>query len=272
MKENRMRRLFAVFLLLLSSSAYAWGDLGHKIVADIAQLRLKEINPDAEKEVRRLLHNQSMASVAMQPDTLKKTTMKFTKNWHFTDIPIDPEGTTYLASRDCVDSDCVVDQIANAKKTLGDTSKSDADRKLALIFLIHLVGDAHQPLHCAEGKLPNGEPDGGGNGVSVRVSGDRTNLHTFWDARLLERHGFNRADYVDFLENLDVDEDAAAAGTVEEWVNATHKSAEEISYKKLPANHRIDNAYFNVSLPLADQQLLKGGLRLARLINEALGE
>src|SRR3954451_4844874 len=261
-----MRRLMAVILLLVPSSLFAWGRLGQAVVADIAQ---QNLNDTAAAEVERLLGGKSMASISSVPDQIRSKRPE-TGPWHFTDIPVTRD---YDESKDCVDTNCVVDQITAARKTLADHAKSDADRKDALIFLTHLVGDIHQPLHCAM-RMKNGKSDRGGNLVSVHILGDTDNLHHVWDATLLEQEELDQQDLVDFLTG-DVlgtrDPAELASGTVEDWAAQSHKLAQDNAYGKLPKSNRISAGYLDDNTKVVDEQLLKGGLRLARLINEALG-
>jgi nuclease S1 len=264
-----MRRSIAVLLLLVPSSLYAWGRLGHAVVADIAQQNLSDT---AGAEVDRLLGGKSMASISSVPDQIRNKRPE-TGPWHFTDIPVTRE---YDAAEDCVDTNCVVDQVKAAQKTLGDRSKSDADRKDALIFLTHLVGDLHQPLHCAM-RLKSGKSDRGGNLVKVRVNGNQDNLHHVWDATLLEQEELNQSDYVDFLTGDfigDRDPETLMTGTVEDWAGQSHTLAQESAYKPIKNSSKvvtISAKYLDDNTKVVDDQLLKGGLRLARLINEALG-
>jgi len=262
-----MRRLLAVIVLLVPSSLFAWGRLGHAVVADIAQQNLDDT---ASAEVDRLLGGKSLASISSVPDQIRDKRPE-TGPWHFADIPITRD---YDESQDCVDTNCVVDQIKAAQKTLADRSKSDADRKDALIFLTHLVGDVHQPLHCATRLMHNGKSDKGGNLVIVHINGDTEKLHRVWDSTLLEQEELNEQDLVDFLTGDVIgsrDPAELAAGTVEEWAAQSHQLAHDNAYGKLPKSNRINDAYLEDNTKVIDEQLLKGGLRLARLLNEALG-
>jgi len=184
----RMRCPLVTFLLALLVSVpnlFAWGGEGHKIIAAIADKRL---TPGARMQVIALLEGTPLPDVASWADDVRKERPE-TSRWHYVDIPY--EATSYDAARDCQltdHGDCVIAEIVRAEKMLGDTSQSEADRAEALKFLIHFLGDMHQPLHCAERKDPvTGKGDRGGNDVHLSFFGTPTNLHAVWDSGLIER-------------------------------------------------------------------------------------
>ena len=188
-----MRNLAAVFLLLtfFSSRSFAWGPKGHRIIAEIAQSRL---SPAVKVQVRKLLGDDDLAAVANWADEIKAERPE-TSGWHFVDIPLDSAG--FSAPRDCYRPDhrhllseqdhhnCIVDRIEMFQRVLADESASREKRIEALKFLIHFVGDVHQPLHAI------GEARGG-NEIhviefgSTECGGRSCNLHFVWDIGLIE--------------------------------------------------------------------------------------
>ena len=138
-----------VLVCLAPLRANAWGGTGHRIVAMIAEGRL---TPRARAEVRRLLgNNVSLSSVAVIGADLRSSRPE-TGNFHFVDIPIESNGT-FDPARDCEPSqrgDCVLAALERFRAELADESQSRGRRAFALKFIVHLVGDMHQPLHCAE--------------------------------------------------------------------------------------------------------------------------
>ena len=262
-----MRRFLLVLSLLVPQTVWAWGNLGHQTVGAIADTKL---TPAARTEVRKLLgKGQSLMSVATKADQIRSSRPE-TAPWHFVDIP--KEEDAFDEARDCANDDCVIDRIEEFKGVLADTSASKAKRKEALIFLVHFVGDLHQPMHCAEATLPNGQSDRGGNSVKVKGLGQGNNLHRVWDASLLEEEGLDRADLVShLLDDVELDEDETVQGTPREWAEAAHKLARDNAYDMLqqPGN-KIDQDYIDTNIEVVDQQLWRAGIRLAHIINEAL--
>ena len=144
----------------LPSAAFAWGAEGHRIVALIAA---SELTPQAKAQVESLLGGDaasSMAELSTWADEIKFRRHE-TGPWHYVDIEIDSQG--YNAARDCPTGDCVVAQIERDEHIVGDRSLAMPVRAEALKFLIHFVGDLHQPLHCADNH------DRGGNEVKVKI-------------------------------------------------------------------------------------------------------
>jgi hypothetical protein len=169
-------------LSFLGGTASAWGPQGHVVIAMVAEDRL---TPNARKAVRKMLLGAPLATTAIFADEYRVTHPE-TFRWHFVDIPF--EESDYLEQRDCqvlTTGDCVIHAIERAKATIKDTSAKPFDRADALKYLVHFVGDLHQPFHAIERKQANGKGDEGGNLVDVKFFGEPTNLHTLWDSGLI---------------------------------------------------------------------------------------
>jgi hypothetical protein len=143
--------LTSLLLLIVPCNSFAWGGEGHKIVANIAEVRL---TPEPKAQVQALLDGAHLADVSTWADEVRRD-RPATSRWHYVDIPY--EANSYDEARDCQATDhddCVIAEIARAEKVLGDTSRSKSNRAEALKFLVHFVGDMHQPLHSIERKDP----------------------------------------------------------------------------------------------------------------------
>lgn len=186
-----MRRLLLASLLSVMTSALiigpalAWGPVGHAIIAEIAEARL---TPAAAQAVAQLLSQdgaQHLDQIASWADAIRPSHPE-TGPWHFVDIPLSAQG--YNAARDCPGGNCVVEQIQRWGAVLGDATVAPAERLIALKYVVHFVGDIHQPLHCetnfASRPPPNG--DRGGNDVHLTYFGRSTNLHAVWDGGIIE--------------------------------------------------------------------------------------
>jgi len=271
---------FALALLLVGLMplrAGAWGGTGHRIVAIIAESRL---TPRARREVRRLLgRNVSLSSVATFADDIRSFRPE-TSQFHFVDIPL--EENSFNQTRDCTPNargDCILAALERFRGELADTSLSTARRAFALKFIIHLVGDMHQPLHCADN-----HNDRGGNNVKIfwfgSSNGGKFNLHGLWDSIIINGTGFNDARFAQELEGELTPDEATTleAGTPEEWALQAHKAAQDVAYGALPKDAggafverpRLGAVYLRKARPVIDDQLTKGGVRLAKVLNEAL--
>ena len=166
--------------VLFSTQAWAWGNEGHQIIAYIAA---SQLTPKARAEVGQLLGGDAesaMVRASTWADEIRPHRRE-TSRWHYVDIPIGSAG--YDAGRDCLADDCVVGQIERDEKIIGARQLMPAIRSEALRFLIHFVGDLHQPLHASNNQ------DRGGNEVKVLFQGRRTNLHAIWDTPVVRALG-----------------------------------------------------------------------------------
>jgi hypothetical protein len=257
----------SVLALLFSASntAKAWGPEGHAVIADVADAHL---TPNAKSIVKTLLGHSTMAGVASWADTVRNQRPQ-TYNWHFVDIEI--ENSDYVPTRDCPQTakgDCALAAIDRFKVVLANTKAPKADRTEALKYLIHFIGDIHQPLHCAD------HHDRGANDVQVKYCGHGTNLHHAWDSDLISSTGLAEGDYrahvEAYVDGLSSDEVAKIqSGTPTEWALASHALAVGDSYK-VPADKDLCGVYTDENLVVIDQQLANGGLRLAKVLNDIL--
>lgn len=271
-----MRFLFLPALLLTSLGAATphrpdhaaavdparrWGVTGHRVVARLAATRLSR--PVAEK-VRRLLGGQSMAAVANWADSIRRERAN-TAPWHFVDIPTWEAG--YDAGRDCKEGACIVDALERQLAILRDARRSDADRGEALRFVIHFIGDMHQPLHAGE------RGDRGGNDVKITWLGKPSNLHSLWDSGMLSASGLDEEQYVALLQSrLATRGDLArvASGSIVDWANESHDVARDVVYPFVPQSLAVDMTYYGQVRPVLEDQLLKAGVRLATVLEKAL--
>jgi hypothetical protein len=267
---QRTLHFIALILCTTALRANAWGPDGHCIVARIAALHLTD---KAKAGVDALLSPKKISddSVASWADNVRASRPE-TGPWHFVDIPFD--ATSYIAERDCPSGQCVVAAIEHFAQALADTNTTTVARAEALRFLVHFVGDLHQPLHCAERNK-----DRGGNERSVIFLNRRreANLHRVWDVDIIQESegGQHEIDYADELNSEITPEQQKAwsAGTVADWAWESHVAAVEHAYAGIPTNGpavRLDGDYVLKNGKVIDEQLKKGGIRLAALLNKTL--
>lgn len=247
--------------VLLPSVSMGWGPEGHIVVAKIAAARL---SPAAKTGVRQLLGRHTLESVANFADQVRSK-RPATANWHFVDIPKD--ATDYDANRDCAPTpkgDCVIAELARAQSDLKNRTLAKPKRAEALKFIVHFVGDVHQPLHCSDNS------DRGGNDVKVKFLGKPSNLHRVWDSGIITEANLSAADYADELDSWLESQDTATIekGTVTEWALESHQLAKDNAYN-IPADGDLDSTYVDANQPVVDQQLAFAGLRLAAILNAA---
>lgn len=224
--------------------------------------------PQARTAVTMLLEGQSMVDVASWPDQVRN---QQTAPWHYVNIEIDE--TQYEPDRHCPDRQCVVGQIERFRETLANPSMNSEKRQKALKYLIHFVGDLHQPLHAGQNH------DRGGNDVKVEFLGQSVNpstkkpwnLHQVWDHGLLDQYASDAKQAVAQIDRYLTSQHEAewANGSVVEWAMQSHDQAREHAYT-FAADKRLDDVYVKQALSVIEMQLASAGIRLARVLNMAL--
>lgn len=257
--------MLMLIILLQGSVVYAWDATGHAIVAMLAEERL---TPHARAVVKTLLQGQSFVDVASWPDQVRN---KQTAPWHYVNIEI--EEAQYEPNRHCPDRQCVVGQIERFRETLADPSINPLKRQKALKYLIHFVGDLHQPLHAGQNH------DRGGNDVKVEFLGQSVNpftkkawnLHQVWDHGLLDQYALDAKQAVVQIDQYlrSHHEADLATGSLVEWAMQSHDQARDHAYT-FAADKRLDDAYVKQALPVIEAQLVSAGIRLAHVLNTAL--
>lgn len=253
-----MKRLLVVCLsLLLAHEALAWGQKGHDVTAYVAENHLTK---RAAKRIAAMLEGYSPVYVSNWLDNASHTPeYAYTKTWHYLNVD---EGETLESMPKNPDGDVLkaVTEIVARLKSGGLTPTEEA---LNLRMLIHLVGDMHCPMHA--GHLS----DLGGNRVSVIYFGDATNLHSVWDTALVESaHRWSYAEWQREIDRLSKEEAAeVASGEPADWMRETLELCSEV-YASTPEGTKISYDYVAKYAPVIEQQFVRGGLRLARLLNE----
>jgi hypothetical protein len=246
------------FVLLLPLNCLAWGATGHQVVADIAA---RHLDHKALAAVQDLLGGESMASVSTWMDQIRsQPKYRYTNTWHWVTIP---DGMRY----DDIDKKPEGDVIEATERMVAilksDTASRD-DKEFALRLLIHLVGDLHQPLHVGNGL------DKGGNDLQVRWGKRGSNLHQVWDSGIIDVMGKSREDLSDALSvvphrNLRKLQRGAPA----DWA---HECMElRPSIYTVNAGDVLGEDYAKAQWGTVTAQLQKAGVRLAWLLNGALG-
>lgn len=271
MNRSIVRPLAALLALALTgapSLALAWGRTGHMLVAELAE---SDLSPETRRQIDALLATEpgaTLPNIASWADELRKEDAdlgKRTAKWHY--VNLGESDCHYDPPRDCRNGDCEVEALKSQTAILANRSLPAAQRLQALKFVVHLVGDAHQPLHAGYAR------DKGGNDVQVNVDGDGSNLHSLWDSGLLRHTGLDHDALLARIRALPRPD--AGAGTTSPpdaalWAEASCRIA--LSPGLYPGGAKIGQAYFDQWTPVAEQQLRLAGVRLAGVLNAALGK
>jgi len=293
LRRSRAVSAALAVLAMLPGRGQAWGVTGHAIIADIAEHHLTPATLDA---VHALLSEEGLEhldQVASWPDTIRKERPEASP-WHYVDVPLTENA--YVAERDCKNGDCAVEAIKRFTAVLSDRGQPAAKREEALKFLVHFVGDIQQPLHGTENA-----GDHGGNKVRITYFGDNgtqqypLSLHWVWDTSIIEHHLGVKEEPLS-QPNLEARRAAAIAATDIDrkfakglpeaaiadpavWAMESHDAAKAVVYPgvvapgaEAPASPVIlGEAYQKRGWPVVERRLELGGLRLAALLNKALG-
>jgi len=274
--------------------AFAWGDEGHEVIGLIADHYLE---PAVRKRVQAILagdgseltakdiaHEAAWADKYRDSDrNTTKVRYEQTRNWHFVDLELAGAdlnsacfGRPKLAPGTAASlgpaNDCVIDKIEEFSAELKNPETDEQERRLALQFLLHFVGDLHQPLHAAD------DHDQGGNRKNASAPGIApNNLHHDWDTEFVARLGANETDIAQRLLADVTDSQHAlwSAGTPAEWAMESFSVAKSHAYGLLPApstaNHyQLSAEYVSDATAVTAEQLSKAGVRLALMLNQAL--
>jgi hypothetical protein len=277
MRIARLAALSALLVSLLPAQLLAWGAKGHSVVAEVAE---RGLSPNVHQQVRELTFAAPLRDVASLPDDWRgqeerKERQGDTGALHYSNIPNDI--ATFDRARDCKDDQCVVAAIEKYTAQLRDKTLARDKRREALIFVVHFIGDIHQPMHSAGGQVKNAktgemEPDLGGNRVKVRYLGAETNLHSMWDSMLIEWGPRTVDEYATHLLDIELRGrpiEELQTGTAVEWINESHHAAVKYGYDIQNGNIGSDYAHRNIGIVY--ERLLRGGLRLRKVLEDALG-
>ncbi len=274
------------FTLGSAQPALAWGDVGHRTIAAIA---LANVSPATAAQIDQLLTAEaglgtptckvkSFADAATWPDCLRGEAWRwaYTFPYHYQDS--DVPGPGFNAHANCPNGACATAQIERDRRIVADKSLPAAQRLEALAFLAHIVGDIHQPLHAAEH-----DHDHGGNGVKVSYAGNANGtLHWLWDSAMAER-GVATAPSPIIRTYSAAERAQIATGQPADWAQESWVLARDVVYPQVfghavaagempSGTFAVSDAQIDAGAPVARQRLVQAGLRLASVLDAALGQ
>lgn len=238
----------------------AWGATGHRIIGQIAWHYL---TPEAKAAVTDLLGGQSLGEAGTWADEIRSDhAYDWAKPLHFVNVPRDAEAID--TARDCANGECVVGAIRKYQAMVMDATAPREQRVEALKFLIHFVGDIHQPLHVSYAD------DRGGNRMTLKFMGRKTNFHALWDSVMIEQK-LAGADWMQWGDQLQATITAENATLYQSstdplaWGNETLQITRRL-YKELDSDD-LGAPYYERNMPVVEDQLERAGIRLATMLN-----
>ncbi|HTE42805.1 MAG TPA: S1/P1 nuclease [Steroidobacteraceae bacterium] len=274
--------LMAIVALSSPPSSQAWGSPGHRITGYIANSLLTH---DARAQLKILVGSDDVSLLTTWMDDERESLERQrpgTSRWHYENRTI-----CGVFNRDCPRGDCITEQIERHRAILADVRASRVERATAVRVLAHLIGDMHQPLHIADNK------DRGGNDTYVELPREKNarRLHEAWDVSFVKLNVGRRSE-ANFAHDLIRKHAGARAswerGTLDEWAQETYALGKRFGYESLPAfacaNSNAPNSprsnpqgpivlsaeYIAAARSTVETQLAAAGVRLAKVLNEAL--
>ena len=249
--------LFLLLSMTLSFQVLSWGQTGHRITGAIAEHYL---TPQAQKAVNDLLVNEDMAEASTYFDEMKSNQSDFWQKtaspWHYVNVH---KGKTYEQEGAPPEGDGVT-ALKMYSKMLKDPKTSIEDKKLALKFIIHIVGDLHQPFHTGTSE------DHGGNKVKLNLFWQDTTLHRIWDEDLIDHQLLSYSEWTDWLCKKITDKQ------VQQWQTTDPKvwiaEGVKLRLSLYPKKEKLSWNYQYQNLPIIKQRLEQAGVRLAFYLNE----
>ncbi|MBL7699381.1 MAG: S1/P1 nuclease [Chitinophagaceae bacterium] len=245
-------------------NTFGWGMLGHRVVGGIAEHHL---NPKARAAIKRILGNESLAMAASWADFIKSDrSYDYLGPWHYINVS---SGKSYSQFMQYLQDDTATDLFTKLNLVISELKSGKLSKEKQVFYLkllVHLVGDAHQPMHM-------GRPeDKGGNDIRVSWFGRPTNLHRVWDEHLVE---FQQLSYTEHIAAINfttvAQRDKWMRQPVKEWLYESYAAAQKI-YSGVKMDDKLWYDYNFQFVGLMNEQLLKGGVRLAGLLNNIFGK
>ncbi len=250
--------LIAFLGVFLTSNAKSpdWGQTGHRTVGKIAE---QYLDKKAKKEIAKILDGQSLALVSTFGDDIKSDKRyKDFSSWHYVNMPF---GVKYEDSEKNPGGD-LVSGIAKCKAVILDKNASKDDKAFYLKLLVHFIGDLHQPMHVGRAE------DKGGNAIQIQWFNNGTNLHSLWDSKMIDSFQMT---YTEMAQNADeISKEQIKylqQGTIADWANETQTFAIK-AYASTEVGEKLSYNYMYDNFGIVRSQLQKGGIRLAKVLND----
>ena len=260
MNKTIAKQLALIFFsLYLPIQSMAWGMLGHRIVGEIANGYL---TPKAKAEVEKILGTESLAMSSTWADFIRSdSNYKYLTLWHYIDFE---EDLTYEKMTKKLSDDTSVNAYTKLNfliKQLKNKNVPSKDKQLYLRMLVHIIGDLHQPLHVS----PRG--DNGGNSIKVNWFSESSNLHRVWDENLIEYQELSYTEYVRAINFSNKKQrEEWQKQPISQWLFESYTKSKQLRVG-IKDGDKLGYVYNFKNIALANQQLLKGGIRLAGILN-----
>ena len=257
--------LLLIVVTIYSPNAFSWGKTGHRIVGEVAQ---RNLDKKALKAIKELAGTEDLSKLSTWPDEIRSDPkMNYTSPWHYVSIPT---GKTYWEQKRNKEGD-VIEALYRFEDTLRDPKASKESKLDALRFLVHMLGDLHQPLHVGLAE------DRGGNTIKVKWFKTETNLHSIWDEELVDFEKLSFTEYSSYLNHFSKEEKKDwEKGSFIDWAKESQElrpkvyDLPEAKSEKEPIN--LSYEYNYKVKPIIELRLKQAGLRLSYVLNKIFSQ
>ncbi len=254
MKLNKL--IIGVVAAAISFQVLSWGQTGHRVTGAIAE---KYLTPKAQLAISQLLINEDLAEASTYADEMRSNPSEFWKKtanpWHYVNVF---EGKTYSDIAPPPEGNAVT-ALEMFSKQLKSKKASLEEKQLALRFIVHIVGDLHQPFHAGNGT------DKGGNDVKLQFFWEDSNLHRVWDSGLIDRENLSYTEWTNKLSRK------ISSQQAKEWMEVNPKvwiaESAKLRANLYPENDKLSWDYQYQNMPIVKQRLQMGGVRIAAYLN-----
>ena len=259
-------KIYIVFIVIfcLPQFSIAWGTLGHKVVGQIAESYL---TPKANTAIKDILGDETLAKASIWADFVKSDpSFNYLNNWHYINFK---EGLSEKDMKAYLETDTATGAYTKVNflvKQLKNKHLEKEKKKLYLRLLIHIVGDIHQPLHTGR------EVDLGGSKIKVLWFDKPASLHSVWDEKMIDHQ---EMDFIEYSKSINYTTKQQVIqwqkDPISHWLFQSYQLAEQLYHEIKVPNEKLSSSYNKQHIQAANEQLLKGGVRLAGLLNQIFG-
>jgi hypothetical protein len=263
------KALYAVVFLMVSlfclpAKTFAWGMLGHRIVGEIAS---NYLTSKASREIKKILGNESIAMASNWADFIKSdTSYRYLNEWHYVNVD---KGLNAAQMEAVLQKDTAADAYTRLNFLIHQLKNRDLpqnEKVMYLRLLIHIAGDIHQPFHVSA----NG--DRGGNDIKITWFNEASNAHRLWDEQLIELQQLSYTEYARAINFTTASQRSDwQQMPVSNWFFDSYRLSEVLHAEFRKPGQKLSYEYNFLHLNTLNEQLLKGGVRLAGLLNEIFG-
>lgn len=259
---NKRKPFLISVLLIMSVVLISWGVTGHRTVGRIAE---NHLSANAKAAVKELLGHVSLADVSTWADEVRnQPEYRHTAPWHFLNLPLGLSYPEFEKQVEGMSQENVYSALLNQEHILSDKTTTREQKTEALKFIVHFVGDLHQPMHVSRAE------DKGGNTIQLNYGGTGTNLHSLWDTKLLEHQGLTYEQLADQYDHASPEQIRQwQSDPLIKWIWESYEISSRL-YVEIDAmkDRTIDDSYYQAHIAIIRDRIEKAGIRLAGVLNQ----